>query len=79
MMNTKIRDHEYVVSAWFERDRSSLALSTPKGREIFRLVDDDLTDAIESGYLPTPRRPRPAEADWQSCAVSYARSMGLIK
>lgn len=52
----KIADHEYVVSVWFERDRASISLSTPKGREIFCLWDDDVHQAIEDGFLPTPLR-----------------------
>lgn len=72
-------DHEYVCSTWFERDRKMVSLATPNGRVIFELWDDQVDDAVESGYLPTPRRPRPTDADWQPCAVAYARDMGLLK
>lgn len=75
----KIADHEYVVSVWFERDRSNISLSTPKGREIFSLWDDDVHQAIEDGFLPKPRYPRPSDAQWQPCAVEYARNQGLIQ
>lgn len=75
----KIADHEYVVSVWFERDRANVSLSTPKGREIFSLWDDDVRQAIEDGYLPTPRHPRPSDDMWQPCAVEYARNQGLIQ
>lgn len=74
----KPSDDEYIVSAWIERDRANLSLSTPAGREIFSLWDDDFSDAIESGYLETPRRPRPTDEDWRECALKYARECGLI-
>lgn len=81
----KIADHEYVVSVWFERDRSNISLSTPKGREIFSLWDDDVHQAIEDGFLPKPRGPLMSsqalnsEKAWQPCAVEYARNQGLIQ
>lgn len=64
MLFTKTRDAEYVASVWFERDRSNVTLSTPRGREIFSLWDDDVHQAIEDGFLTTPRYPRPSEDDW---------------
>lgn len=79
VMNRKIADSEYVCSVWFERDRAHVGLETPKGRTIFDLWDEDVAQAIEDDFLPTPKGPRPADADWQPCAVSYARDMGLIK
>lgn len=72
-------DHEYVCSTWFERDRKMVSLATPNGRVIFELWDDQVDEAVESGYLPMPRRPRPTDADWQPCAVAYARDMGHLK
>jgi hypothetical protein len=75
---TQIQDHEYVCSVWFERDRSNVTLETPDGREIFSLWDDDVAQAVEDGFLPKPRSPRPSDSDWQPCAVEYARSQGLI-
>ena len=75
----KIADHEYVASVWFERDRAHLSLSTPGGREIFSLWDDDVAEEIDSGYLTTPRHPRPSESDWQPHLVAYARERDLIK
>lgn len=77
-MNRKIEDHEYVCSTWFERDRSCVTLSTPKGREVFCLYDDDVHQAIEDGYLTVPRHPWPSDDDWQPHAVAYAREKGLI-
>lgn len=74
----KIADADYVCSTWFERDRQSITLTTPQGREVVSLWDDDVTDAVESGYLSPPRRPRPSDDDWQPCVVAYARDMGLI-
>lgn len=77
-MNKKIEDSAYVCSVWFERDRACLTLETPNGREIFSLWDDDVHQAIEDGFLPMPRGPRPRDSEWQPCAVEYARSQGLI-
>jgi len=74
----KIQPHEYVCSTWFERDRAHVSLSTPKGRVVFELWDDDVLGAIESGYLKPPRVPRPGDHDWQPSAVQYAFDMGLI-
>lgn len=75
---TPIADSELVCSTWFERDRAHVRLETPRGRVIFELWDEDVADAIESGYLQPPRHPRPSDADWQPCAVAYARELGLI-
>lgn len=72
-------DSDYVCSVWFERDRANISLETPRGRVIFDLWDDDVHQAIEDGFLPTPGRPRPSTSDWQPCAVEYARSQGLIE
>ena len=72
-------DSDYVVNVWFERDRKNVGLSTPKGLTIFNLWDEDVDQAIEDGFLPVPRTPRPSDKDWQPCAVAYARSKGLIK
>mgnify|MGYP000019327989 CR=1 FL=1 len=81
---TQIQDHEYVCSVWFERDRTNVTLETPDGREIFSLWDDDVHEAIDDGFLPTPRGPLMSsrlmnDSDaWRPCAVEYARSQGLI-
>ena len=74
----KLNDNDYVVSVWFERDRANVSLSTPRGRVIFDLWDDDVFQAIEDGFLPEPSHPRPTDAMWQPCAVAYAKSQGLI-
>lgn len=78
MSTAKIADHEYVASVWFERDRLNVSLSTPDGREIFSLWDEDVHQAIEDGFLSTPRFPRPSETNWQPHLVAYARDQGLI-
>lgn len=69
----------YVCSTWFERDRSLVQLETAEGEEIFSLWDDDVVDAIESGYLTTPRGPRPQDEDWLPHAIQYAKDWGLIR
>jgi hypothetical protein len=74
----RIGDREYVCVTWFERDRQNVRLETPRGRVIFDLWDDDVTDAIESGCLTVPRFPRATDADWQPHAVAFARETGRI-
>lgn len=73
-----IEPNDLVCSVWFERDRQYVGLSTPSGKTIFDLWDDDVSDAIESGFLPTPRHPRPSAEQWHPCAVEYAKSVGLL-
>lgn len=68
---------EFECSTWFERDRKSVTL-TRNGVEVFSLWDDDVDDAIESGFLAPPRVPRAGDADWLQPAIDYARSQGLI-
>ena len=75
---SKTGDHEFVCVTWFERDRQNVRLETPRSRVIFDLWDDQVTDAIESGFLKVPRRPRPNDTDWQPQAVAYARDIGLL-
>lgn len=75
---TKLDPNTCVCFTWFERDRQNVRLETPNGRVIFDLWDEDVTHAIEDGYLPTPRRPRPRDADWKECALSYAWAKGLL-
>jgi len=67
----------YEVSVWFERDRQNITL-TQGDTEIFSLWDDDVTEAIEDGFLPTPGKPRASDSDWLPCAIEYAKSKGLI-
>jgi hypothetical protein len=71
-------DHEYVCVTWFERDRQNVRLETPRGRVIFDLWDEAVSDAVGSGHLTVPRRPRPNDTAWQPHAVAYARAIGLI-
>lgn len=73
-----VKPTEYVCSTWFERDRQHIRLETADGSEIFSLWDDEVTEAIESGYLTQPRFPRPSDSDWKPHAIAYAIDMGLI-
>jgi hypothetical protein len=68
----------YVCVTWFERDRQHVSLQTDRGQTIFDLWDEQVTEAIQDGFLPTPSVPRPTDADWLPCALMYARSFGLI-
>jgi len=69
-------DRQHVCVTWLERDRQNVRLETPRGRVIFDLWDDDVTDAIDSGYLTVPRVPRATDADWRSHAVAFAWDTG---
>lgn len=69
----------YEASAWFERDRKSLILTDLlDGREVFALWDEDVDFALDSGYLTSPRRPRPSDADWLSHLIDYAQATGCF-
>ncbi len=74
-----IPDSAYVCSTWFECDRQHVRLETPDGKPVFELWDDAVSQAIEDGFLTTPRRARPSDADWQPHAVAYAREYKLIQ
>lgn len=73
-----LKKSDYVCSTWFERDRQYVRLETPAGRTVFELWDDDVSQAIEDGYLTRPRTPRPSDVDWQPHAVQYAIDTGLL-
>ena len=73
-----VHPNDCIVFTWFERDRQNVRLETPNGRVIFDLWDEEVTHAIEDGYLPTLRRPRSSDADWKECAISYAWAKGLL-
>lgn len=65
------------ASTWFERDRACVCLY--RGDElVFELWDEAVYEAIEDGFLPSPRAPRPRDEDWLEPAISYARSQGLL-
>lgn len=72
------RPDQYVCSTWFERDRAHIRLETPCGRVIFELWDEEVADAVESGYLTPPRHPRPTDQQWLESALDYARGMNLL-
>lgn len=75
----RYRLEDYLCTTWFERDRKNIRLETPGGRVVFDLWDEEVDEAIESGYLAAPRVLRPSDSDWQPAAVVYAIEMGLIK
>jgi hypothetical protein len=68
---------DYTASVWFERDRAMVAL-LDNDKEVFCLWDDDVYGAIQDGFLPKPRHPRPSEAEWLPCLIEYANYYGLI-
>lgn len=58
-------------NTWFERDRAWVELrDADTGQTIIEWWDDDVTAAVEDGFLD-PR-------DWQGSAEEYARSMGIL-
>jgi hypothetical protein len=69
---------DYVCTTWFERDRQNVRLETPNGRVLFEIWDDEVTEAIEDGFLTPPRRPRPSDEGWQPSAVEYAIAIGVL-
>jgi hypothetical protein len=69
---------DYVCSTWFERDRQHVRLETPEGSTVFELWDEDVSEAIEDGFLTAPRVPRASDTEWQPHAVQYAIDMGLL-
>jgi hypothetical protein len=69
---------DFTCVTWFERDRRYISLGSAEQPTIFELWDDDVIEAVEDGYLPTPRVPRPTDDDWLPCAVAYAEAMNLI-
>jgi hypothetical protein len=73
----KLQDSDYVVSWWLERDRANISLSTPGGRVVFELWDEDFTAAVEDGYLQCPGA-RASDSAWHSAAIDYARAFNLI-
>ena len=75
---TRIAAGDYVCFTWFERDRANIRLETPNGRDAFDLWDDDVSQAVEDGFLTTLRHPRASSTDWQPHAVRYAIAMSLI-
>jgi hypothetical protein len=69
----------FEASAWFERDRRNLSLTdNVTGDTVVSLWDDDVDEAIESGYLSTPRVPRASDSDWLNPLKAYADEYGLI-
>jgi hypothetical protein len=66
------------VRVWFELDRKHIALSRPDGSLVFELRDEEVDEAIEDGFLTSPRHPRPRDEDWREHLVEYARNYGLL-
>ena len=78
MNNVQSNTSTLEVSVWFERDRKHLALSRPDGSLVFELRDEEVDEAIEDGFLTSPRHPRPRDEDWREHLVGYARYYGLL-
>lgn len=69
----------YSVQTWFERDRSNITLLDElTQQEVVNLWDEGVNDALESGYLCSPRGPRPSERDWLEPVMNYAQQIGAI-
>ena len=74
-----IDEHRWTSGVWIERDRSQLSLTDElTGKDVFRLIDDDFGQAIEDGFLRTPRLPRPSDSEWHQPALDYAKSAGYM-
>jgi hypothetical protein len=70
----------YEADVWFERDRANLSLrDTVMDAAVFSLWDEEVSQAIQNGFITAPRRPRPNDADWLPALLDYATSQGLLK
>lgn len=68
----------FTCSAWFERDRKQLVLNMGS-LEVLTLNDEEVDEAIESGFLCTPSKPRPSEEDWLQPLLLYAQDTGAME
>lgn len=69
----------FTASTWFERDRKSVSLfDEVTQQEVFELWDDDVDQAIESGYLVVPKPSKCSDEDWVEPLLDYARSQSLL-
>lgn len=60
------------LHTWFERDRQLVELRDADTEEtIIEWIDDDVTQAIEDGFLDP--------SDWQGSATEYAKELGILK
>lgn len=70
----------FTASTWFERDRANVTLRDEALYcEVFSLWDEEVAEAIESGFLRPPARPRPSDAEWLPQLLDYAQEHGLIR
>lgn len=69
--------NNFSCNVWIERDRKVLTLYF-MGQEVLTLSDEAVDEAIEGGFLVTPRKPRPSEDDWLDPLISYASETGRM-
>ena len=75
-----LKEDRFSANVWFERDRKNLTLTDGlTSRDLVSLWDDQVDEAIESGYLTTPRGPRPNESDWLAPLIEYAEQTGALE
>ena len=67
----------FSCNVWIERDRKVLTLNF-MGQEVLTLSDEDVDQAIDDGYLATPRGPKPCEDDWLNPLINYAYESGRM-
>lgn len=77
--NRELNAGRFEANVWFERDRKHVMLTDLlDGSTVVSLWDEEVDEAIESGYLAVPRRPRPSDADWLPQLLDYARDTGAL-
>jgi hypothetical protein len=69
--------NNFSCNVWIERDRKVLTLYF-MGQEVLTLSDEAVDEAIEGGFLATPRKPRPSEDDWLDPLINYASETGRM-
>lgn len=72
------------LRSWFERDRAIVELDDDAtGKTICRWIDEDVAQAMEDGFLPSPHgvaganRTPGFDAALHAAAVEYANDMGF--
>lgn len=58
------------VNTWFERDRAYVALQDDDENVIIELWDDDVSEAVEDGFLDM--------RDIEGSLRQYAKDLGLL-
>lgn len=67
------------IHNWFERDRALVELRhAPTQETIMQWVDDEVTQALDDGFITGGRGPRPTDEAFRRSAYEYAESVGRL-